>query len=180
MSWSYVDQRGLRRVVETGPSMRVDAVPSSTALRHSVKSSHPPPETWRSSRRSHQSRRVEISRARLSSSGRGCGPSRPRARPMRQQRDLGELHGTRERAARSLNDDSAISLQEYTSHSSIREKRRRDTSVRPHIAARTRPELGSRLTQPRRSPHALGSAAQQCAGAPQWSDGGGWTRFCEQ
>ena len=72
------------------------------------------------------------------------------------------------------------SLQEYTSHSSIREKRRRDTSARPHIAARTRAELGSRLTQPRRSPHALGSAAQQCAGAPQWSDGGGWTRFCEQ
>ena len=27
---------------------------------------------------------------------------------MRQQRDLGELHGPRERAARSLNDDSAI------------------------------------------------------------------------
>ena len=74
----------------------------------------------------------------------------------------------------------SISLQEYTSHSSIREKGRRDTSARPHIAARTRAELGSRLTQPRRSPHALGSAAQQCAGAPQWSDGGGWTRFCEQ
>ena len=75
---------------------------------------------------------------------------------------------------------TSISLQEYTSHSSIREKWRRDTSARPHIAARTRAELGSRLTQPRRSPHALGSAAQQCAGAPQWSDGGGWTRFCEQ
>jgi len=74
----------------------------------------------------------------------------------------------------------AISLQEYTSHSSIREKRRRDTSARPHTAARTRQELGSRLTQPRRSPHALGSAAQQCAGAPQWPDGGGWMRFCEQ
>eukprot|EP00964_Phaeocystis_antarctica_P040553 scaffold23181_cov48-Phaeocystis_antarctica.AAC.1 len=67
------------------------------SLRHSVKSSHPPPETWRSSRRSHQSRQVDISRARLSRSGRGCGPSRPRARSMRQQRDLGELHGTRER-----------------------------------------------------------------------------------
>ena len=63
-----------------------------------------------------------------------------------------------------------ISLQEYTSHNSICEKRRRDTSARPHIAARTRAELGSRLTQPRRSPHALGSAAQQCAGAPQWSE----------
>ena len=75
---------------------------------------------------------------------------------------------------------ASISLQEYTSHSSIRKKWRRDTSARPHIAARTRAELGSRLTQPRRSPHALGSAAQQCAGAPQWSDGGGWMRFCEQ
>jgi len=25
LSWSYVDHSGLRRVVETGPSMRVDA-----------------------------------------------------------------------------------------------------------------------------------------------------------
>ena len=83
-------------------------------------------------------------------------------------------------SARPVCRSRRISLQEYTSHSSIREKRRRDTSARPHIAARTRAELGSRLTQPRRSPHALGSAAQQCAGAPQWSDGGGWTRFCEQ
>ena len=54
MSWSYVDHSALWRVVETGPSVRVDAVPSSTALRHSVKSSHPPRETWRSSHRSHQ------------------------------------------------------------------------------------------------------------------------------
>ena len=53
---------------------------------------------WRSSRRSPQSRQVEISRACLSYSGRGCGPSRPHARPMRQQRDLGELHGTCEPA----------------------------------------------------------------------------------
>eukprot|EP00964_Phaeocystis_antarctica_P100554 scaffold66158_cov42-Phaeocystis_antarctica.AAC.2 len=77
-----VDHSALRRVVEPAPSLR---------------SSHPPPETWRSSRRSHQSRQVEISGAHLSRSGRGCGPSKPRARPMRQQRDLGELHGTRER-----------------------------------------------------------------------------------
>ena len=54
MSWSYVDHSALWRVVETGPSVRVDAVPSSTALRHSVKISHPPRETWRSSHRSHQ------------------------------------------------------------------------------------------------------------------------------
>ena len=62
-----------------------------------IRSLGTPPETWRSSRQSHQSRQVDISRACLSRSGRGCGPSRPRARPMRQQGDLGELHGTRER-----------------------------------------------------------------------------------
>jgi hypothetical protein len=71
-----------------------------------------------------------------------------------------------------------ISLQEYTSSCSIWKVWRRDTSGRPHIATRTRPELGGPLTTPRRSPHALGSAAQQCAGAPQCSEDGGWT-YCE-
>ncbi len=56
---------------------------------------------------------------------------------------------------------SAISLQEYTSSRSIWKVWRRDTSGRPHIATRTRPELGGRLTTPRRSPHAQRLAAQR-------------------
>jgi hypothetical protein len=69
----------------------------------------------------------------------------------------------RERESLSLTLEERLqpySLQEYTSHSSIREKRRRDTSARPHTAARTRQELGSRLTQ---SPDAflMRSAAQR-------------------
>ena len=87
---------GLQRVVEPGPSVCFDA---ETEAR--LRSPAGPPETWRCSpRRWNPRRRVVLSRAQSSRtsrsrSGRVCGPSRPRrARPMRQQRDLEELHGT--------------------------------------------------------------------------------------
>jgi len=68
-----------RGVIELGPSMRFDA--SRAQLRPATprEISLPAQQTERSSRRSHPSRQVEISRARLSRSGRGCGAPRPRA-----------------------------------------------------------------------------------------------------
>jgi hypothetical protein len=80
------------RLCKTGPSICVcncfAACTISAALRLSVKSSHPPPETLRSPCRRNPRRRSLLSRARHSSSGRVCGPSPPRARPMCQERDL--------------------------------------------------------------------------------------------
>jgi len=72
---SYVDHSALRRRVElgVGPSnMRFDASRAQLHPPTPRKISLPAQQTERSSRQSHPSRQVEISRARLSRSGRGC------------------------------------------------------------------------------------------------------------